>query len=55
HLVACGMAVGVVDFLEVVDVQQQQRHRVPAPRRTRDKSLKLAGHVAAVVQTRQGV
>ena len=49
HAVARGMPMGVVDFLEVVDVQHQQRQRVQMPACHVDFSLQrlVHGHTVA--------
>jgi hypothetical protein len=49
------VAVGVVDLLEVIDVEDRQRQRLPAPRRGVDCPGEGTVEVPAVEQPRQTI
>src|SRR5437762_11160682 len=54
HPVAEAVTEGVVDRLEVVDVDEQQRQALPAAG-ARERALELRGEVEAVEQLRQRI
>ena len=55
HLVADAMAVDVVDLLEIVDVQHQQRHGVPVAARTGQLRAHVLVEIAMVVEPGQRI